>query len=554
MKEIVRVGLENELDLILANKRMMKLAELCGLSITLQTTLATAVSEISRCALSMSNNTSIKLGITTLPSNKKQISAVVCNTIESCVDTEAIGFAKRLIEEVQVIKRDGSFYDIQLNHDLKFSALITEEKIESFIEYFKHEPSLSPYDEIKKKNMLLLEFSDKLKESESQYRALADTLPLMMFLASPEGEIIYANAWLRDYFGPSLPSILPFPGQGFIHPEDYASMSKNWDKAFKSKGSLQVQGRLKHNESGAYLWHLISIVPVKNESNAVIQWTGFLVDINAQKIVEEALKDNAELKAAQKNLVEYQKQLDEKISALNVSNHELEQFAYITCHDLQEPLRKIATFSFLLGEKLPDLDPESRSYFSKIISSSDHMKHQIRDVLEWSRITSAKGEFVPVDLNTIIECVKSDFQFLIQEKKAVIQTSPLPFVKGVRLQMVQLFSNLISNALKFCNTTPFIKVSSRDLSPKEMQQIEVLDISKRYAEVTVSDNGIGFQQAYAEQIFRIFQRLNGQGEYNGTGIGLAICKKIVENHRGLISATGNPGRGATFTIILPASH
>lgn len=546
--------LENEMDLILANKRTMKLAELCGLTLTLQTGLATAVSEIARCALSMGKRSSLQLGINVLAANRKQISAVVSNTSDSCAGTEAFEFARRLITEIRLTRATETSYDIHLNQDIRFAATITEDKLESFIEYFKNEPVLSPYDEIRRKGLMLLEFSDKLRESESQYRKLAETLPLMMFVANREGEVTYTNKWFENVLGNSLTSIAPFSGQELTHPDDFAATNKTWQICFKYGKPFTAQARLRSKKDGTFLWHLISIQPVKNESNTIIQWTGFFVDINAQKIVGETLKDNAELNAAKKTLVDSQRLLKEKIGELNTSNSELEQFAYIASHDLQEPLRKISTFSTLLEAKLENLDPETRMYFSKIVASSVQMKNQIKDVLEWSGFAKAKEKFSPVDLNEIVESVKSDLEILIQEKKAVVDTSSLPLVHGAPLQLVRLFSNLVRNAIKFCDKAPVITIRYKNLSLGEVRLRKQLDKSLRYAEVTVSDNGIGFEQEFADHIFKIFQRLNGHERYEGTGIGLSICRKIAENHKGEIYATGKPGMGATFTIILPVAH
>jgi PAS domain S-box-containing protein len=550
MKEVISVKLENEMDLILASKRTMKLAELCGLSLTTQTTLATAVSEIARCALLGSKDTVLKLGVINSPPIKKQIVAVICNTVEACANTEAIAYAKRLITQVQIIAH-GTFYDIQLNQDLKINGALNDTKIQSFVDFFKIETPLSPYDEIRKKNIQLLEFSDKLKESENQYRGLADTLPLMMFVLNPTGELMYTNQWLKDYFGSTLSTVTTFSWQDMVHPEDYTAIRRDWVNIFRNRNPFFAQGRLKHKAKGTYLWHMISVVPVKNEDNFVTQWTGFFVDIHSQKVVEETLKDNVELKAAQIKLVDSQKRLEEKISELNISNHELEQFAYIASHDLQEPLRKITTFSSLLGDRLKDLDTDSRLYFNKIISSSMRMTELISDVLDWSRLTRVREEFSLVDLNVIVENIRSDFELLIQQKLAVIETTTLPRVKGIKLQMTQLFSNLVSNALKFCTKDPVIRITSRNLSLKEIKGNLRLDPATAYSEVIVSDNGIGFEPEYSEQIFRIFQRLNGRSEYAGTGIGLAICKKIIENHGGVITAAAEPGKGAAFSIIIP---
>jgi PAS domain S-box-containing protein len=549
MKEIVKIELENEMDLILANRRTMKLAELCGLSLTAQTALATAVSEVARFALP-NKKTFLKLGINSTLATK-QISAVICNAFEHGNGTEAINFAKRLIAEVLITKENGC-YDVQLNQPLKPSHLITDAKIESFIQYFKTEPPSSPYDDIRKKNILLLELSQKLKASENQYRELTDTLPLMMFLANPAGEIIYTNSWLASYF--ELITIAPFSGQDLIHPEDYDQLTTDWERNFTSGRLFRAEARLKNKKNNTYLWHLISILPIKDQSNKITQWTGFFVDIHAQKLIEETLKDNVELRETQKKLVDNQKKLEEKIDELNISNHELEQFAYIASHDLQEPLRKIATFSILLGEKLADSDSDSKTYLSKIVTSSNRMSNLIKDVLDWSRIARGSEELSPVDLNIVLEGVKSELELVIQNKSAIIQTSVLPTVSGIHSQITQLFCNLLGNALKFCTTTPVIKVNARNLDRNDIVLNTKLDASRNYTEVTVSDNGIGFEQHYAVRIFKIFQRLNARSEYKGTGIGLAICKKIVENHRGTISATSMPGHGASFSIIIPLTN
>jgi signal transduction histidine kinase len=172
-------------------------------------------------------------------------------------------------------------------------------------------------------------------------------------------------------------------------------------------------------------------------------------------------------------------------------------------------------------------------------------------VLDWSQLARTSNEFSKVDLNGIIESIRSDYELVIQQKQAVIETSHLPVVKGIKLQMMQLFSNLISNALKFCTRQPVIRITSRDLSQAEIETNTSLNSTSGYAEVIVSDNGIGFEPEYSEQIFRIFQRLNGRSEYSGTGIGLAICKKIIENHGGIIKATATPGKGAAFSVIIP---
>jgi PAS domain S-box-containing protein len=549
MKEVVKINLGNEMDLILANRRTMKLAELCGLTLTSQTAVATAVSEIARCAISKDNDSYLKLGITSLSANKKQITAVVCNTNGAAGVLEAVSFAKRLITEVKIVKSNSSS-DVELNQDLKFSGLISDLKIESFIQYFLNEPPLSPYDEIRRQNIQLLEFSDKLRESENQHRQLTETLPLMMFSMNHAGETVYVNKWLHNYFGASLNFVSSFKWLEFVHPDDKLAINNEWNNIFKSGKPLHAQARLKQAQK-TYLWHLISIVPVRNENEIVTHWIGFFADIHAQKNIEEALKDNVELKETTKKLVEYQDRLQDKISELNITNHELEQFAYIASHDLQEPLRKIVTYCNLLEHQATNLDENSKYNTGKIISSAKRMSELIAGVLDWSMITKTKTAFSEIDLNGIVDNIKMDYELVIQQKQAVIETSSLDTIQGIPGQIAQLFTNLISNALKFCTVLPVIKIVSKKLNAQEIQSNRKLDASIAYTEITLSDNGIGFEQEYAEQIFEIFQRLNSRSEYKGTGIGLAICKKIVENHRGFISATSQLNMGSTFKIIIP---
>lgn len=541
------------MDLIMAHKRAMKLAELCGLSLTVQTTLATAVSEIARCALFNSKDAYLSLGISTAKDNTKQLTAAICNTVENCsTNTEALNFARRLVNEVAIVKT-GNCYEIRLNYGIRFGALFTDNKIQSFLDYFKNEPPLSAYDEIRRKNIQLLELSDKLRESETQYRVLADTLPLMMFSLNPAGAIIYANQWLREYLGQHFSMLDTMTWQILLHPDDYFRVSDEWNHSFRKKLTFSTQGRLKNRRDNNYYWHLISVIPVKGEANIPQQWMGFFVDIHTQKLAEETFKDNAVLKETQNQLVEYQKMLEEKVNELNISNHELEQFAYIASHDLQEPLRKIVTFSSLLESRLKNIDDESRVYFNKIISSTKRMTALIKDVLDYSRISKSNEEFSVVNLDNVLKNVMTDFDLLIHQRNAIVRTSGLPTVKGIPLQLNQLFSNLMSNSLKFNEKNPVITITAHPVPSTELTVQPKLNPSLSYIKLSFSDNGIGFDQQYAEQIFTIFQRLNGRSAYSGTGIGLALCRKIAENHHGMITAASEPGKGATFNIYLVAA-
>ncbi|MES2328892.1 MAG: ATP-binding protein [Bacteroidota bacterium] len=232
------------------------------------------------------------------------------------------------------------------------------------------------------------------------------------------------------------------------------------------------------------------------------------------------------------------------------SNSDLEQFAYVASHDLQEPLRKIQIFTEM-AEKTVNNDA-SATYFEKIHSSARRMTDLIKSVLNYSRLSKTGEQFEEVDLNQIVENTKTDFELLITEKKAVIKNDILPVIEGIPLQLNQLFLNLFSNSLKFSSAEPLITISSRVVPEKEIRDHEFLHAKERYIEILFKDNGIGFEQQYADQIFTIFQRLHDKRSYEGTGIGLALCKKIVENHHGFITAKSELGKGAAFYIYLPA--
>jgi signal transduction histidine kinase/CheY-like chemotaxis protein len=260
-----------------------------------------------------------------------------------------------------------------------------------------------------------------------------------------------------------------------------------------------------------------------------------------------ALKSEAEL---EQKVKERTAELEEKNELLLKANRELEQFAYIASHDLQEPLRKIRTFSSILQKNFP-YNAQSTSYFEKIHSASDRMGKLIKDVLNYSKLANQNLSFVTIDLNQILDSVLLDFELLIEERKAKIIAEQLPTIKGVELQLQQLFANLLSNALKFSGNNPIVKISSKKLTQDDLRKYHPQADAEAYVEIRLEDNGIGFDPKYAEQIFVIFQRLHDK-ETTGTGIGLALCKKIIENHHGFIRAESSPGNGATFFISLPA--
>ena len=249
----------------------------------------------------------------------------------------------------------------------------------------------------------------------------------------------------------------------------------------------------------------------------------------------------------------YESELKNNISRLEQSNIELEEYAYIASHDLQEPLRKIRTYgSYLKKQHWDKLDSTGQKHVDKMIESAERMSILITDILGFSGL-KREQEFIETDLNEILENVLEDLDLLIQEKRAVIHYDILPIVEGIPLQMNQLFYNLLNNALKFSlpGIAPRITISCRILTEDEPDSYEIRDKKVPFCELVFSDNGMGFKQEYAEQIFGLFRRLNNKVEFPGSGIGLSLCRKVVTNHNGKIVARSHENQGASFYIILP---
>jgi len=288
--------------------------------------------------------------------------------------------------------------------------------------------------------------------------------------------------------------------------------------------------------------------------------------LNASRIVQQdandlmillAFEDVTEIRDRQQDLerkvTERTRSLEQANLALKNSNDSLAQYATVASHDLQEPLRKIRTFAHLLNERhSSQIEGEAQELLQKIHLSAERMSDLVRDMLNFAKVLDA-NTFEKVDLNAILKTVISDFELLIKEKAAAIEIDPMPTIHAVPLQMDQLFHNLLSNALKFAKPgrPPVIRVSSAILTPELIPQKEGLNGDGPYLEIIVQDNGIGFDQRYAKQVFQVFQRLNPREDFEGTGIGLALCQRIITNHHGEITAESEKDAGTRIRIILP---
>lgn len=304
---------------------------------------------------------------------------------------------------------------------------------------------------------------------------------------------------------------------------------------------------------------LLNVRQVTNEASQKQLILLAIEDITERRIIEkrlQVLSDGFEAKVQERtlDLLTANKELESSLKNLNVANVQLQEYAYIASHDLQEPLRKILMFiSRLLGmeEKISE---EALVLLEKISKSSIRMNTLIKDLLAYSSLNNPDRQFVVTDLNVVIANILIDFELLIHEHKFEIKVGQLPIINAIPLQMNQLFYNLISNALKFYKndgSVPKVQISSKKLTLKQIKSYPVLDSGLDYCEIIIKDNGIGFNKEYENKIFTIFQRLHNNEVYLGTGIGLSIGKKIVENHMGIIFSKAEENIGAEFHIILP---
>jgi hypothetical protein len=328
-----------------------------------------------------------------------------------------------------------------------------------------------------------------------------------------------------------------------VHEEDYPAFSMLVNSSItQAATTVKMQARLRHRNATDYLWHQVSLSPFRDDKGELLYWTGYIVDINAQKIYEETLKDNFELKQTQAQLKENQETLEKYIEELNRSNQELQQFAFVASHDLQEPVRKLLFYSdYLLSRYENSLDNRGVEYLNSMNAAAKRMRELIKDLLTFSQINKEEIKFDKVDLNVVVSAVLQDFEMVIEEKKAVINIPALPIITSDERMMQQLFANIIGNSLKYCKPTvpPVI-----DISFEEKDHL---------FEFVMKDNGIGFNEEYLPQMFTLFRRLHTMEKFDGTGMGLAICSKIVDIHGGKIWANGKEGEGAVFYITLPGN-
>ena len=392
-----------------------------------------------------------------------------------------------------------------------------------------------------------------LLESEQKFRLLADSMPQQIWTADADGNLNYFNNAVFKYTGLNQNELLDTGWLDIIHPEDRDENLRLWIESLKTGKDFILEHRFRRFD-GSYHWILSKASPQRDEYGNIQRWVGASTDIQEQKMFSKELEKK--VKERTRMLKESNNKLEDSIEELQKMNVELQSFAYVSSHDLQEPLRKIQTFISRILEKDRDtLTDSGKNYFGRIQDSANRMQNLIKDLLSYSRTNITGNEFKKVNLNDIIEEAQLDLKEKLDAKNGSMQIGDMCEITIIPFQFVQLMSNLISNSIKFSipGIPPHIKITSTEVNGKEMEDFELAP-QVRYCHISYSDNGIGFDSEYKDKIFEVFQRLHGKNEYEGTGIGLAIVKKIVMNHDGFISATGKPNKGVTFDIFIPVEQ
>lgn len=395
------------------------------------------------------------------------------------------------------------------------------------------------------------EMEQQLRASVERFRTLTEAVPQMVWTADPEGNVTFFNRRWHEYTGLPVVGTTTRTWGDAIHPDDAEVLQEDWRSTVTGEpGPFTSEFRLRRGSDGEYRWMLSTGVPLRDVSGSVHEWVGSLTDIDDQKRQAETLERMVQDRtAALVDEIGERTRAEQQARAAAVelerSNRELQEFAYIASHDLQEPLRKIQAFGDRLRTRFRNELPETgQEYVDRMYGAAGRMRRLIDDLLNYSRVTTQALPFRRIALDGVIREVVSDLDELITQASATVNCGPVPALAADPTQMRQLFQNLIVNAVKFHRPgiSPVIDINGAHVDEPGMGEA---------CRVTIRDNGIGFDEKYLDRIFQVFQRLHGRNEFEGSGVGLAICRKIVERHNGTITAHSRPGEGATFVITLP---
>jgi PAS domain S-box-containing protein len=403
----------------------------------------------------------------------------------------------------------------------------------------------------------LMATNAELTDSISQFTFVTDFMPQIVWATQPDGMHDFFNQRWYAFTGLPPDKSLGEKWANILHPDDAERTALVWNESLTTGKPYEIEYRMLRHD-GQYRWLLARALPMRDEAGNIVRWFGTCTDINDQKAFSTELEER---------VAERTRELETANYDLKRSNDNLQRFAYVASHDLQEPLRKIQSFGDILRQTYADQLGDGTDLLDRMQGAAHRMSTLIRDLLTFSRITTQRDLFTSVSLGEVITGVLHDLELAIQESGTVIDIGPMPTIRGDVPQLSQLFQNLISNAIKFRkiddNTLPH-RVSPHRVTPhRVMIQADLIDASAlpplakpafpatQYHRIAISDTGIGFDEKYLDRIFEVFQRLHGRNQYAGTGIGLAIVQKVVENHGGAINATSQPGQGATFYVFFP---
>lgn len=385
----------------------------------------------------------------------------------------------------------------------------------------------------------------RVASSNAQRKFLAESMPLIVWTVDPRGQVDFANKQFETYTGRHYREALGNNWQAFIHREDLPLLRERWARALEDKKDFTLEIRICH-ATGEYQWNLLRAKARKDKDGRLLNLVITITDIHHQKVMNEVLENM---------VTERTRELEDINDALEISNNDLQQFASVASHDLQEPLRKIQMFTGIIRDRfIGELSETPRQYLEKIMASSSRMKVLITDILSYSRLSASDSSFEPTSLRLIIDETLDDFEIVIRERNAIIDIGPLPIIEVIPGQIRQVFQNLLSNALKFVRPgiRPQVTIRAQRVAHKSFDGPGQED--GPWCRISVQDNGIGFDEQFSGHIFNLFHRLHSKDKYEGSGIGLAIAKKIIDKHGGLITAHSSEDRGAVFVIVLPVRH
>lgn len=369
---------------------------------------------------------------------------------------------------------------------------------------------------------------------------------------------------------PELELLYGLPAGGFegkyqnweqrVHPDDLPEAAASLLQAIQENTAYNTEFRIIWPDGSIHWLKGRGEITEFDEQGRPAKMIGVNIDITeskeAQQEKDRLLESLQEWNTNLENIVQQRTSVLRQLNTeLQRSNQELQEFAYVASHDLQEPLRKIQAFGNLLIEEYGDQLSDGKEYLERMRNAASRMRVLIDDLLTFSRVTTKAMPFTPVDLNTVIRQVLDDLEPRLQATQGKVEVGPLPIIDADAGQMHQLFQNLLTNAVKFHkpDVHPYVKVSAE--FPEQTTDSETgTETSNKQCVIYVQDNGIGFDEKYLDRIFTVFQRLHGRGQFEGTGIGLAVVRKIVERHYGAVTATSSVGNGATFIVTLPMTQ